>query len=135
MLRYVMLRWLSRLLWMIAQTTMSKLGCSLAATLLIAFPASAQQMNAEGAARTASVTSAIVQFCGAYYLIDGPKAAKLSAASRQLALQWAPPSKGRALVNAEFKRRLQEVEVTGASHWCQNIREVQRNLGTGLFLE
>ncbi|WP_449411390.1 hypothetical protein [Methylobacterium komagatae] len=104
------------------------------AMLTLTAPASAQQMNAEGAARTASVTSAIVQFCGPYYLVDGPKAAKLSAASRELALQWAAPGKGKALVTAEFRRRLKEVEATGASHWCQNIREVHRNLGTGLFL-
>ncbi|MEG9526151.1 MAG: hypothetical protein MIL41_10325 [Hyphomicrobiales bacterium] len=97
-------------------------------------PASAQQMTAEGAARTASVTSAIVQFCGAYYIIDGPKAVKMSAASREMALKWSPPGQGKAMVDAEFERRFQEVQVTGASHWCQNIREVHRNLGTHLFL-
>lgn len=104
------------------------------AALATASPVLAQEITVEGMARTASVTSAIVQFCGAYYLIDGPKAAKMSVGARELALKNAPPGRGQALVNAEFKRRLHEVEVTQAPNWCQNQREIQRNLGTQLFL-
>ncbi|MBN4095654.1 hypothetical protein [Methylobacterium sp. OT2] len=107
---------------------------ALVAAALIGSSASAQQMTAEGAARTASVTSAIVQFCPAYYIVDGPKAVKMSSASREMALKWSPPGKGQAMVDAEFERRFQEVQATGPSHWCQNIREVHRNLKTHLFL-
>lgn len=92
-------------------------------------------MNAEGAARAASVQAAIVQFCGAYHALNGPKAVALSSGSRELALKWFPRGSGQASVDREFRRRFNEVKATGERQWCQYQREVQRNLGTGVFLD
>jgi hypothetical protein len=95
----------------------------------------AQDISPEGAARAASVQSAIVQFCGAYHLINGPKAAQLSAGARQVALKIYPQGRGQAEVDREFRRRLKEVEVTGPKYWCQYQREVQKSLNTGVYLD
>ncbi len=106
----------------------------IAAALSLCPPALAQDDKVTGAARTASVMAAIVRFCPAFFVIDGPKATKLGAAGYELAQKWAPPGRGMAILKSEAARREREVQATGAQYWCQNQREVHRNLGTELFL-
>lgn len=107
---------------------------ALTAVLLLAGPASAQEDKVSGAARTASVMAAIVRYCPAYFVVDGPKALKLGTAGYELAHKWAPPGRAKGILEKEGARRTREVEATGARYWCQNQREVHRNLGAELFL-
>lgn len=106
---------------------------AIVAMLGLASPAVAQE-NVEGAARTASVMSAIVRYCSPFYVVDGPKASKLGAVGLDLVQQWAPKGRAKAILGNEASRRVREVEAAGPRYWCQNQREVHKNLGTGLFL-
>ncbi len=100
------------------------------------YSAEAQNITAEGAARTASGHAAIVQFCPVYFVINGPQAVAMSAAARELAYKMYPPGKAKAAVDREFQRRFKEVEITGAEHWCRNQREVHKSfdLSNPVFL-
>lgn len=106
----------------------------IAALSVGASPGHAQDITPEGLARTASAIEAITQFCGRYYVVDGPKAAIIVDAARKVVLEQRAGAAGHNLLTSELRRRRKEVESTGAPDWCQNQRLIQGHYGTGIFL-
>ncbi|MBO1021475.1 hypothetical protein IPV08_16055 [Methylobacterium sp. SD274] len=108
-----------------------------AALLLLPFTGTAwaQGTTPEGIVRAASVQAAILQFCGPYHPLDGPKALQIGKAFNDMAYSVFPKGKAKPAIDREFKRRFQEVKITGPQMWCRYQRETQKSIGSGVFLD
>lgn len=100
---------------------------------LVAVPAHAQTISREGAMRTASLEFALATICSRYFTIDTRTAEAFAGAATSLALRLSPKETGMDALMQEYQRRLDEVESAEPYAWCQQQRDVQNRLGTGIF--
>lgn len=102
-------------------------GFALAA---VTAPAIASEEGAKGneaLARTASLFIAIQEECPEFYAIDKTFTRKAIAGIQEMGLKEYGEA-FRTAFNTELERRVKEVEITGAQHWCTYQRGYQSTI-------
>jgi hypothetical protein len=106
-----------------------------AAILVVSLPAAAQQITADGVARSISANFYMRTTCPRFFKVDVPMATKIAADTLDLGSQLFDPVQFKNTVAAELPRRGSEVVATGAQPWCIYQRTVMTSTGLGFLFK
>ena len=90
---------------------------------------SSQDMSIDGVARSASLFSAIADYCPSHVKVDPEQARKFVSAFVAVGTKVESAVAFKARLEQETRRRSKEVEITGPKQWCEKERIVVRSIG------